>query len=60
MTRLAQLRLTLALGATALSGCMEPAPVPEWVLSCVEVQGGPDCAPEDAQVTSEDTEAGPG
>ncbi len=61
MTRLAQLSLTLALGAAVMTACMEPAPIPEWVLACVEVQGGPDCAPQDtqAQPTSEDNEAGP-
>jgi len=49
-TGLQRLGSALVLGSLlALTGCMEVAPVPDWVYPCHDAQAGPECAPDDAK-----------
>ena len=39
----------LAIGALLFVGCMETAPIPDWVQGCVDAQNDPSCVPADVR-----------
>ena len=61
MTSLYRCFFTLVLAALILGGCMEPAPLPGWVIDCLDVDDASGCTPSDARtdVQLEAQEIGP-